>query len=233
RRRCPGERAHRARCAHFGARTLQHGEQRLSRPARDLLATGARKERRSAARGRRAHVGHGGASGGWQRLRCRAGLARGPAPGAGARRQYEHKRLTDQVRAALDCGRWRSNCAGGTNREIAAATMPEDPNLDTPSGIKGRLRSGPYQAGRLCTYPHIRRTQGIAVARRSVYVTDAMKKGMDAVGDRVNWSEAAQTAFDREIVAATMPEDPNLDQVIERLLASKADFDLYHLRPVR
>src|SRR5262249_4463004 len=76
----------RARCAHFGARTFQHGEQHLSRPARDLLATGAREERRSAARRRRAHVGHGGASGGWQRLRCGAGFARGrgsAAPGAG------------------------------------------------------------------------------------------------------------------------------------------------------
>src|SRR5512132_1124325 len=42
------------------------------------------------ARRRRTHVGHGGASGGWQRLRCRAGSARGggsAAAGAGTWRQ--------------------------------------------------------------------------------------------------------------------------------------------------
>src|SRR5262249_37973761 len=50
----------------------------------------ARKERRSVARRCRAHVGHGRASGGWQRLRCRAGFAcggRSVASGARARRQ--------------------------------------------------------------------------------------------------------------------------------------------------
>ena len=66
------------------------GDQRLSRPALDLLAAGARQERRPVARRRRAHVGHGGAPRGRQRLRCRAGAARGAgsaAPGAGARRE--------------------------------------------------------------------------------------------------------------------------------------------------
>jgi hypothetical protein len=60
--------------------------------------------------------------------------------------------------------------------------------------------------------------------RISVYVPDAMKERMVAVGDRINWSEAAQAAFEREITMATMPEDPNMQQVIDRLRASKAAF---------
>ena len=60
--------------------------------------------------------------------------------------------------------------------------------------------------------------------RISVYVSDAMKERMDAVGDRINWSEAAQAAFKHQIAMATMPKDANMEQVIERLRASKAAF---------
>jgi hypothetical protein len=60
------------------------------------------------------------------------------------------------------------------------------------------------------------------VARVNVSVPDEMKERMDAA-DRVNWSEAARTAFEREIAAASMPEDPDVDQVIERLRKSKED----------
>ena len=71
------------------------------------------------------------------------------------------------------------------------------------------------------------------MARVQVYVTDEMKARMDALRDRVNWSELAQAAFERGIAAAEMPEDPNIDQVIERLRASKAaswEINLKHAR---
>jgi hypothetical protein len=58
--------------------------------------------------------------------------------------------------------------------------------------------------------------------RINVYVPDAMKERMDALGDRVNWSEAAQAAFGREIVNATFKGD-NMEGVIERLRASKSE----------
>jgi hypothetical protein len=63
------------------------------------------------------------------------------------------------------------------------------------------------------------------MARVNVSVPAEMKERMDALGDRVNWSEAARSAFEREIATATMPADPNLDQVVERLRTSKAEFD--------
>ncbi len=63
------------------------------------------------------------------------------------------------------------------------------------------------------------------MARISVYVPDSMKERMDALGERVNWSEAAQAAFDREITIATIPKDPNMNQVVERLRASKTEFE--------
>jgi hypothetical protein len=62
------------------------------------------------------------------------------------------------------------------------------------------------------------------VARISVYVPDAMKAQMDALGDR-NWSEAAQAAFRREIESSIMPGDSIMNQVIERLRVSKASFE--------
>src|SRR5262245_60363687 len=71
------------------------------------------------------------------------------------------------------------------------------------------------------------------MARVNVSVPDEMKERMDALGDRVNWSEAARSAFEREITAATMPADPNLDQVIERLRASKAEFDREEIAQAR
>ena len=71
------------------------------------------------------------------------------------------------------------------------------------------------------------------MARVNVSVPDEMKERMDALGDRVNWSEAARAAFEREIAAATMPVDPNLDQVIERLRVSKAESHQLDLLRVR
>jgi hypothetical protein len=71
------------------------------------------------------------------------------------------------------------------------------------------------------------------MARISVSVPDEMKDRMDALGDRVNWSEAARSAFEREMTAATMPDDPDLEQVIERLRASKSDFAVEWIRRAR
>jgi hypothetical protein len=64
---------------------------------------------------------------------------------------------------------------------------------------------------------------GEPMARVNVSVPDEMKERMDALGDRVNWSEAARSAFEREIIAASMPDDPDIEQVVERLRKSKAD----------
>jgi hypothetical protein len=71
------------------------------------------------------------------------------------------------------------------------------------------------------------------MARISVYVTDELKARMDGLGDRVNWSEAAQAAFEREIASASMPDDPGLDQVIERLRKSKANSSQANLAQAR
>jgi hypothetical protein len=71
------------------------------------------------------------------------------------------------------------------------------------------------------------------VARVNVSVPDDLKERMDALADRVNWSEAARSAFEREIAAASMPEDPDVDQVIERLRKSKADSWQANLKKAR
>src|SRR5262245_47426485 len=71
------------------------------------------------------------------------------------------------------------------------------------------------------------------MARVNVSVPDEMKERMDALGDRVNWSEAARSAFEREIAAATMPDDPDIDQVVERLRKTKADSWQAHLKKAR
>jgi len=71
------------------------------------------------------------------------------------------------------------------------------------------------------------------MARVNVSVPDEMKERMDALADRVNWSEAARAAFEREITAASMPDDPDIDQVVERLRKSKADSWQANLKKAR
>jgi predicted DNA-binding protein len=71
------------------------------------------------------------------------------------------------------------------------------------------------------------------MARVNVSVPDEMKERMDALADRVNWSEAARSAFEREIAAATMPDDPDFGQVVERLQKSKADSWQANLKQAR
>jgi hypothetical protein len=51
-----------------------------------------------------------------------------------------------------------------------------------------------------------------------------MKERMDALGDRINWSEAAQRAFEREIAGATVTTGNSMEQVIERLRVSKQEY---------
>jgi hypothetical protein len=61
------------------------------------------------------------------------------------------------------------------------------------------------------------------MARINVSVPDSLRERMSALDSRVNWSEVAQTAFEREIVKHNF-EVENMEQVIERLRASKTAF---------
>ncbi len=48
--------------------------------------------------------------------------------------------------------------------------------------------------------------------RINIYVPDTMKERMDALRDRIKWSEVAQAAFDQVISLNTVPKDPKMDQ---------------------
>src|SRR6476620_501940 len=61
------------------------------------------------------------------------------------------------------------------------------------------------------------------MARINVSVPDSLKERMSALDSRVNWSEVAQAAFEREIIKHNF-EVKNMEQVIERLRASKTAF---------
>lgn len=63
------------------------------------------------------------------------------------------------------------------------------------------------------------------MARISVSVPDEMKAEMDSLGYRVNWSGVAQAAFDLEIQRCRWPKEPDMSDVIERLKASKTEFE--------
>jgi hypothetical protein len=62
------------------------------------------------------------------------------------------------------------------------------------------------------------------MARINVSVRDDLKERMSALDHKVNWSEVAQSAFEREVSARTVSGD-DMEQVIERLRASKASFE--------
>src|SRR5258705_7140093 len=66
--------------------------------------------------------------------------------------------------------------------------------------------------------------KGDAMARINVSVPDSLKERMSALDARVNWSEVAQTAFEREIVKHNF-EVENMEQVIERLRVSKGEYE--------
>jgi hypothetical protein len=62
------------------------------------------------------------------------------------------------------------------------------------------------------------------MARINVSVPDSLKERMSALDDRVNWSEVAQTAFEREVAIRTFKGD-DMEDVIERLRSSKAEYE--------
>ncbi len=69
------------------------------------------------------------------------------------------------------------------------------------------------------------------VVRLSISVPDELKAEMDNIETRVNWSAIAQSAFAREIGLQKRLEVGEMEQVVERLRASKEksvdyDFDL-------
>jgi hypothetical protein len=61
------------------------------------------------------------------------------------------------------------------------------------------------------------------MARINVSMPDSLKERMSALDGTVNWSEVAQAAFEREVSARTFKGE-NMDQVIQRLRASKTEF---------
>ena len=61
------------------------------------------------------------------------------------------------------------------------------------------------------------------MARISIYVSENLKARMDAVGDRVNWSDVAQVAFEKAVAAYEQKRGDNMETAIERLRASKQE----------
>jgi hypothetical protein len=55
-----------------------------------------------------------------------------------------------------------------------------------------------------------------------LYVPDDLKVQMDAVGDKVNWSEVARPAFQAAVATLRHRKDRTMTTAIERLRASKA-----------
>jgi hypothetical protein len=60
------------------------------------------------------------------------------------------------------------------------------------------------------------------MAKLSVYVPDALRERMDAVGE-VNWSKVAATAFEKEVLK--LERSRAMGDVIERLRASRNNVD--------
>ena len=59
------------------------------------------------------------------------------------------------------------------------------------------------------------------MARMSIYVPDSLKRRMDPLSDRVNWSGIAQAAFETELRLYPEWKEDQMTTVIERLRASK------------
>ena len=133
----------RARRADDRAGAVHPGNQRLSRPALDLLAAFARRERRRPARRGGAAVVDGGVPRGRQRLGDRKGIARG-AGRACARRwnaapsDEEIKKLMDELRAALD--KFMQALAEELRKNPQMA-RPLDPQFDAPASLAGPARA--------------------------------------------------------------------------------------------
>lgn len=64
------------------------------------------------------------------------------------------------------------------------------------------------------------------MARVTLYVPENLKARMDNVSEPVNWSAVAQEAFKEAVAVNLIQREPtNMEQVIERLRASKARAD--------
>ncbi|WP_324134168.1 hypothetical protein [Bosea sp. (in: a-proteobacteria)] len=64
------------------------------------------------------------------------------------------------------------------------------------------------------------------MARMSIYVSDDLKERMDQSGD-MNWSGIAQAAFATAMFRNPQMKEPVMQDVIERLRASKLEHELY------
>lgn len=62
------------------------------------------------------------------------------------------------------------------------------------------------------------------MARVSIYVSDDLKSRMAEVGDALNWSDIARPAFEAAIATFNHQRGRNMETVIERLRASKAQY---------
>ncbi|WP_156446598.1 MULTISPECIES: hypothetical protein [Hyphomicrobiales] len=60
----------------------------------------------------------------------------------------------------------------------------------------------------------------------SIYVPDDMKERMDQAGE-LNWSGIAQAAFASAMVTNSFQKEPVMEDVIERLRASKAEYEQF------
>jgi len=63
------------------------------------------------------------------------------------------------------------------------------------------------------------------MARVSIYVPEEMKSRMDELEDAVNRSSVAQGAFDEEIKKRFWKKGSDMNAVVERLRASKVDYE--------
>lgn len=63
------------------------------------------------------------------------------------------------------------------------------------------------------------------MAKVNLYIPDPLKAEMELLGERVNWSSVAQSAFDLELQPLRFPKEPTMEAVVERLKASKFKAD--------
>ena len=61
------------------------------------------------------------------------------------------------------------------------------------------------------------------MARMNISIPDQLRERMSPLDRKVNWSEVAQAAFEREVSSRSFTGE-DMEQVVERLRASKASF---------
>jgi hypothetical protein len=62
-----------------------------------------------------------------------------------------------------------------------------------------------------------------SMARLSIYISEELKARMDAVGDKVNWSEVVRPSLQAEVAVHEHRSNENMETVVERLRASKME----------